>query len=117
MRERARLGRPSGAEPGPKRGSDDLMGAFLDYLLDLILALIALRMLYAALRHLLAPHRARGARSPGGSPAGNANGQMVRDPECGMFVSTEVSHRLKKGGETLHFCSQDCLEKYRRRAA
>jgi YHS domain-containing protein len=77
-----------------------------------------LRMLYGALRHFFAPRGAPGGRKSADAPQpGTAGAPMVRDPQCGMFVSTEVSHRLKKGGETLHFCSQDCLEKYRSRAA
>jgi YHS domain-containing protein len=39
---------------------------------------------------------------------------MARDPVCGMFVSTELSRRLNRGGQTLHFCSDECLEKFRR---
>lgn len=47
----------------------------------------------------------------------SAGGRTVRDPVCGMFVSTEVSHRLTHGKEVLHFCSQDCLEKYEKEMA
>ncbi len=99
------------------RAALNLMGEFVGYLLDAIFALMMLRMLYGALRSFLAPRRANpGAGTSAPQPAA-VGGQMVRDPECGMFVSTEVSHRLRKGGETLHFCSEDCLEKYRSRAA
>jgi len=31
-----------------------------------------------------------------------------------MFVSTEVSQQLRRGGDTLHFCSRECLEKYQK---
>ena len=95
------------------------MGEFLGYLLDALFALMMLRIVYGALRHFFAPRAAasRVRTSADAPPPEGRGGQMVRDPECGMFVSTEVSHRLKKGGETLHFCSQDCLEKYRSRAA
>jgi YHS domain-containing protein len=96
------------------------MGEFVGYILDALFALMMLRMLYGALRHFFAPRRTAASGTRGaatGTAASSAGGQMVRDPECGMFVSTELSHRLKKGGETLHFCSQDCLEKYRSRAA
>ena len=40
------------------------------------------------------------------------HGEAARDPVCGMFVSTELSHRLEIGGRTLHFCSDECLQKY-----
>lgn len=39
-------------------------------------------------------------------------GEMARDPVCGMFVSTELSQQLRRGNDTLHFCSRECLEKY-----
>jgi len=94
------------------------MGEFLGYLLDAIFALMMLRMLYGALRSFLAPRMAARARAAAKAPQpGSAGSQMVRDPECGMFVSTELSHRLKTQGQTLHFCSEACLEKYRSHAA
>jgi YHS domain-containing protein len=58
-----------------------------------------------------------GPRSGRRRTATASQGRTVRDPECGMFVSTEVSHRLTHGNEILHFCSQDCLEKYERKMA
>lgn len=46
-----------------------------------------------------------------------AQGRTARDPMCGMFVSTEVSHRLVKNGHVLHFCSKNCMENYEKRSA
>lgn len=94
------------------------MGEFLGYLLDALFVLMMLRMLYGALRSFLAPRMKTRARTAENGPQpGGPGGQMVRDPECGIFVSTELSHRLKSQGQTLHFCSEACLEKYRSRAA
>jgi YHS domain-containing protein len=61
----------------------------------------------------------------GGGPPGQPRpptqslieGRMARDPLCGMFVSTEVSQRLTEQGTTLHFCSPECLERYRKESA
>jgi len=53
------------------------------------------------------PNSSRNSSSP---PA--VHGETARDPVCGMFVSTELSLRLKRDGKTLHFCSRDCLERY-----
>ncbi|HEV2247830.1 MAG TPA: hypothetical protein VGW37_14360 [Terriglobia bacterium] len=44
-----------------------------------------------------------------------AEGHTARDPVCGMFVSTEVSHRLEENGRVLHFCSKTCMENYEKR--
>jgi YHS domain-containing protein len=93
------------------------MGAFLEYLLDVIFLLAMLRVAYSALRRLLAPRPGarESARSPWTSGA-RARVEMARDPECGMFVSTELSRRLQWKGQVLHFCSQDCLQKYQARS-
>ena len=90
------------------------MGEFLSYLVDVVFLLWMARLLYAGLRRLFAPKA--GAPGPqdvsSARPVGRTPGEMTRDPVCGMFVATEVSHRLKWKGAVLHFCSQECLEKY-----
>lgn len=92
------------------------MTEFIGYLFDALVLLATVRMLYGALRHSLGPRMAAG-RARGTSDAGatDVRGEMARDPVCGMFVSTELSHRLKSHGQTLHFCSEECLQKYRDR--
>ena len=94
------------------------MGVFLEYLLDIIFLAAMVRVVYSALRRLLAPRRAGEPRESSAAWAerGRVGGEMARDPECGMFVSTEVSRRLPWKGQVLHFCSQECLERYQRRS-
>jgi YHS domain-containing protein len=41
-------------------------------------------------------------------------GKMERDPVCGTYVDIATSIREVFAGETKHFCSQDCLNKYKR---
>jgi YHS domain-containing protein len=106
---------PLGAAAVPR---SEVMIEFFEYLTDAILLLITLRMLYGALRQFLSPRvAAHGGRAAEGRATRvvTSPGAMVRDPECGIFVSTEVSHRLKRDGETLHFCSEECLQRYRQR--
>ena len=63
-----------------------------------------------------------GKTRPGGPsvsrtpPRQMVRGETARDPVCGMFVSTEVSHRLERDGKTLHFCSPECLAKFQSEA-
>ena len=59
-------------------------------------------------RRLRGGGRSRGKRAPEPPPR-----SLPRDPTCGGFVSPEVSHRLQIEGETLHFCSPECRERYR----
>jgi YHS domain-containing protein len=54
----------------------------------------------------------KAAAAPTSPPPAPKSRETARDPVCGMFVSTELSQRLKRGNDTLHFCSLKCLEKY-----
>ena len=91
------------------------MSEFFGYIIDVIFLLATLRMVWGALRHLFDPKTANtGNRGPAAAQtAAHPQGEMARDPVCGMFVSTEVSHPLKWRGQMLHFCSAECLEKYK----
>lgn len=90
------------------------MGRLFGYLLQLVFVFILLRFLWQLLRRLIAGVRmaqqVRGRRSS--PPFTAASEKTFRDPVCGMFVSPELSLKLKSGPETLHFCSDECLEKY-----
>lgn len=107
------------------------MARLLSYLLDFIVLLVLGRALSRAIGFLFGPAKPRsgpsvgdngpGIYGPDGRPTGARRGadsafrgQTERDPVCGMFVSTEVSHRLRHNGETLHFCSEECLQKYQK---
>ena len=40
------------------------------------------------------------------------SGEMKKDPQCGTYVSTELSVKYRDGQEVLHFCSRECQEKF-----
>ena len=95
------------------------MGSLLSYVVELVFFFIVVKMLGRALQGLFGPSPSRSRVS--GAPRVNSSqmrvGKTERDPVCGMFVSTEVSHRLVRGSETLHFCSNECLERYQKDTA
>jgi YHS domain-containing protein len=94
------------------------MGSLLSYFVELIFFIVMAKMLGRALQGFFGPSlpRREGRAAPG--EARNSSplrvGKTERDPVCGMFVSTELSHRLVRGSETLHFCSHECLERYQK---
>lgn len=99
------------------------MGRVLDIVVDLILVVVVERVLESAVRGLMGHGNARMNDTGGGDGRFDSSqkkdpvrGTTVRDPVCGMFVSTELSHRLNWHGETLHFCSEECLKQYRKSA-
>jgi YHS domain-containing protein len=93
------------------------------YLFDLIVAFFLARLVNRVLRQFFgtpqSTFRSPGKRARTAPEREAVRGEMARDPVCGMFVSTDLSpsHRLSQGGQTLHFCSQECLERYQRREA
>lgn len=55
---------------------------------------------------------AHSRNSSAAMPPRTVEGRMARDPMCGTFVSTELSHRLDLPAGTLHFCSAGCRDRY-----
>ncbi len=57
----------------------------------------------------------------GVGPAGAGQSRRLhRDPVCGMHVSEDIAIAVQHRGETLHFCSTQCRDRYfgaERRAA
>ncbi len=64
--------------------------------------------------------RAVGDAMKGNSPtkpdqaanAGPFSGELVKDPVCGTFVPIQSQYSISAGGQTYHFCSQACLDRF-----
>lgn len=41
-----------------------------------------------------------------------AAGEMVKDPECGVWVSVDDSISVRKGDKTWYFCSYECRDNF-----
>ncbi len=39
-------------------------------------------------------------------------GELKKDPSCGTYISTATSIKETVRGETFHFCSKACRDKY-----
>lgn len=57
-----------------------------------------------------------GSTMPGAGPR-RANqvpltGELKKDPVCGTYIATATSIKEKVGGQTFHFCSTECRDKY-----
>lgn len=39
-------------------------------------------------------------------------GEMVKDPVCGTYVSSDSDIRVKQGDQVYYFCSYDCRDKF-----
>jgi YHS domain-containing protein len=69
-------------------------------------------------RFFLSPFR-RSRPTPKGTVVG-ADGApvidvMVKDPVCGTYLPKSDAVSARIGGETLYFCSKQCLSRYKKR--
>jgi YHS domain-containing protein len=57
----------------------------------------------------------RGMFRTGASPTARRTGEVetFRDPVCGVYVTREDAVVGNLDGVQIHFCSMECLEKYR----
>lgn len=56
-----------------------------------------------------------GANAPHQPSATNSiplTGELKKDPSCGTYISAATSIKETVGGQTLHFCSKECRDKY-----
>ena len=90
-------------------------------ILEIVAILWLLRLLWRTLFGTVARNRTSAhsfRRAPSQSPDGNnpapgmIQGEVQRDPQCGTFVSTELSIRSRFRGQELHFCSPECRDKF-----
>ncbi len=83
-----------------------LIFRFLVPLLILLLARSVLRSLFGGFQSSSRSRSAQRRDIP-------ASAELKKDPVCGTYVSAAASLTRVVHGETLHFCSEECLKKYR----
>jgi YHS domain-containing protein len=83
-----------------------LIFRFLVPLLILLLLRSVLRTLLAGFQSASRSRSARQRNIP-------AAAELKKDPVCGTYVSAAASLTCVVHGKTLHFCSEECLKKYR----
>jgi len=86
-------------------------------IIEILLPLLLFLLLRSFLKGLFQNRRDVARRDS--QPAPNAphpvfaGGDLKKDPVCGTYVSTSASVTRTVNGELLHFCSNECRDKYR----
>ena len=83
-------------------------------LLFFIFVIFIVRLVMHKIFALKSPGRSRQPRSVGSQQAKTISGRMVKDPQCGTHVATELAVPLWVDGTTYYFCSQACLDEFKR---
>ncbi len=92
-----------------------LIVRLLEIVFWVVIVLWVIRLLFGrAFRDYLGSGRSRPNAPPPRPPA--RGGETFRDPVCGTYVSPEVSVSALFEGQRVHFCSQECMERYRSRS-
>ncbi|RLB06121.1 MAG: hypothetical protein DRG50_06040 [Deltaproteobacteria bacterium] len=47
---------------------------------------------------------------------GSADKELVQDPQCHTYIPKEGALRAQINGEVYYFCSQKCLEEFKKRS-
>jgi YHS domain-containing protein len=85
------------------------------FLIPLLLILFIFFLLRSVFRGLLAStEKSRLDASRPERSSGVKLGKMEKDPVCGTYVDVVTSVHGVFGGDTIHFCSQECLNKYKK---
>jgi YHS domain-containing protein len=83
------------------------MGRMIKFLLVTVVVLF-LRLF---LRHLFSGMRSVTTRPESQAPAGAS--ELKKDPVCGTYIPAASSITKQIDGKLLHFCSEECRNKYR----
>lgn len=84
----------------------------LIWLIGIVVIITVLRMVIGVVTRGAAD-LLRGDSGGSDAPRRPAGGELKRDPVCGTFVSESASIKKAIGGETWHFCSAACRDKYK----
>ena len=83
-------------------------------ILYLVLFLAFLGVIRSLLTRVFSLPRKKHSRPRFGSDIApeTVTGQMIKDPQCGMYVATDLAITRRVKGKTLHFCSRECRDNF-----
>ena len=90
----------------------------LRFLFWVIVFLMVVRLIGRVFRasfhfEVITPGGAGGRQSQ--PPGRGAAAEMAQDPSCGSWIAVEDAVKINTGATTQYFCSQQCLENYRKK--
>jgi YHS domain-containing protein len=90
------------------------MGELFEVLFRGLIFVFLYLLVRSLFRSVLAGFRSAAVPRPASRqpPPVLAGGELKKDPVCGTYVSTTGSITRKVKGETVHFCSPECRDRY-----
>lgn len=99
----------------------ELLGRVIGSLVAFAMIRVVLQIVYRVLRGMTGsrmggtPYSPPGRNPAGGSAGpGSSSGSTLlhQDPVCGTYVAAGSSFRKICNGKVVHFCSEDCRDRY-----
>jgi YHS domain-containing protein len=88
------------------------------YLLLTVVAISVLKSIVGIFLKGVAQAMKGGSTAPGARPTNRASnqvpltGELKKDPVCGTYIAAASSIKETVAGQTIHFCSAQCRDKY-----
>jgi YHS domain-containing protein len=86
------------------------------YLLITVVLITVLKSIVGIVLKGFAEAMKSGSTGPGAPPRPSGQfpltGELKKDPVCGTYIAAATAIQEKVGGQTFHFCSQECRDKY-----
>ncbi|MDQ6699938.1 MAG: hypothetical protein M3Z36_07115 [Acidobacteriota bacterium] len=71
------------------------------------------KLIGGAMRSAQFPAQQQPANSRSSEGMPTSAGELRKDPVCGTFIPVGTSLKKTVNGETVHFCSADCRDKFK----
>jgi YHS domain-containing protein len=106
---------PRGFAPAAKTSDQEMFRAIF-YLLLTVVVISLLKGIVGIFTRGMSDVMKRGPGATAGQPRNSHDvpltGELKKDPVCGTYIAAATSIKEKVGGQTIHFCSQNCRDKY-----
>lgn len=82
------------------------------YLLGMLVFITLIRSVIGVLGRVFSSFVAPPVPQQASKPEIPLSGELKKDPECGTYISAATSIKRTVDGETYHFCSAECRDKF-----
>ena len=80
-------------------------------IVEIVLPVLVFLLVRSLLKNMFGARRDVRPAQPR-DPGVVSGGELKKDPVCGTYVSAALSVTRTVNGELVHFCSQECRDKY-----
>ncbi len=86
----------------------------MSWIIRILLFLVLVSVIRLLLTRVFSPTLKMHSRPRAGSDRAREKvaGRVMKDPQCGMYVATDLAFTTRVKGETLHFCSEECRDNF-----